>query len=157
MPTTLQMNNCLCAFVETLSKPVIDTIVALVNSLKSILQALQAYMKLFNVDLEDQAVLLGKQLELEIEKAVIAPVRVPMTALNNLMRPFTDCAPLATMQSCMTWVTNELVEFVEKKEYDIKQLEAKIKSNQKKIEWINQLIGYFDTFTDMIQIQCPNQ
>ena len=142
--------ECFCAFVGTLG-PLKDEIVTLMQTARSILEAVQAGYMMTNFSLEDEARKLLVQSTIEILDQIVAPIEAPLAILESKTKMWADCPPVQNLSTVFRKTKEFVVKPLDDLRFDLKQLEHESNKTSNINGGIARVLTLMDEFIDFMQ------
>ena len=142
--------ECFCAFVATVG-PLKDTLLLLLQTTRTSLEAAQAVYLLTNYSLEDQARKLILDIALEVMDQSIGVVEAPLKILESKTKIWSDCPPVSNLSTLFRKTREFVLRDAYETRFQIKQINHEINSTNNTTSSIDRMLNMIDEFTSAIQ------
>lgn len=149
-----QLNPCVCALVNSISKVERDLLVVMIQQIKALFLVMKSQEELVNINWSDQLKLTKLQLTLQAYETIAQPAVTPIKGIKRLILPWIDCTVNQTVMELLNHIEKKLLDPVEELQTEIAALENEIDQQEKKQLWYDSVINFLDDFSDMLDKGC---
>jgi len=149
-----QLNSCVCALVNSISKTERDVLISMLQSIKALLLVMKSQEELVNINWSDQLKLTKLQLTLQAYQTAAQPVVVPIQGIKNLLLPWIDCDVNQTAMNILNKIEKDLLSPVEELQNEIAALQNEMDQQEKKQLWYTSVINFLDDFITKMDEGC---
>lgn len=143
--------ECLCTFVQVVS-PIKQTILGAVNSAIASLALAKALIQLVPLSVEDQLKKVALETALDLEKQAANVAIAPITVLNSIVRPYSDCPPVANVSKVIKNAKDLVLSDLNELEYQVQLYIDQLENERLKVEQIDRWISSLNDFKDALDM-----
>lgn len=149
-----QLNSCVCALVNSISKVERDVLISMLQSIKALFLVMKSQEELVNINWSDQLKLTKLELTLQAYQTAAQPVVVPIQGIKNLILPWIDCDVNQTAMNILNKIEKDLIAPIEELQNEIAALQNEIDQQEKKQLWYTNVINFLDDFITKMDEGC---
>lgn len=151
MPTVQNTNvsDCICTFAEALG-PAKQTLSAFINSLIAVLQAAKIAEQLTSYNLEDLTRRVLLEAALAYYQALVAEIAAGVNVVVGMGNRFSDCPPVGSLMRKVKAARDDFLGPLYEQEYEIQQYIAALEDKTNKVNNIQKMIDWLNTWLDAL-------
>ena len=142
--------ECFCAYIAMLG-PFKDQLLTLLQTIRLLIEPVQAAYLLTNYSLEDEARKLVLNTALEVMDQAVGVVEAPLKILESKSKAWADCPPVANLSTIFRKTREFVLKDVYETRWQIKQLEHETNKTNNTNGEIDRLLVLLDEFTSAIE------